>query len=65
MTAKEKGIVYGNVQDVMTESRMKEFFGIELKKIIYEEEDYLIETMIPRALGTERDFSNCRFNDFQ
>lgn len=65
MTAKEKGTVYGNVQEVMTESRMKEFFGIELKKIIYEEEDYLVETMVPRALGTERDFSNCRFNDFQ
>lgn len=54
MTAKEKGIVYGNVQEVMTEVRMKEYFGIELKKIIVEEEDYLVETMIPRALGTER-----------
>ncbi|MDQ0176575.1 ABC transporter ATP-binding protein [Bacillus chungangensis] len=53
MTAKEKGIVYGNVQEVMTELRMKEFFGIELKKIIVEEEDYLLETMIPRALGSE------------
>lgn len=51
MTAKEKDVIYGNVQDVMTESRMKEFFGIELKKIIYEEEDYFVETMVPRALG--------------
>jgi len=51
MTAKEKGVIYGNVQEVMTESRMKEFFGIELKKIIYEEADYSVETMVPRALG--------------
>ena len=64
MTAKEKGVVYGKVQEVMTESRMKEFFDIELKKIIYEEEDYLVETMVPRALGTERELSSCRFNDF-
>ncbi|MFC9542709.1 ABC transporter ATP-binding protein [Lysinibacillus sp. NPDC056959] len=54
MTAKEKGIIYGKVQEVMTEVRMKEFFGIELKKIIFEEGDYLVETMIPSALGTER-----------
>ncbi|MFJ7980812.1 ABC transporter ATP-binding protein [Lysinibacillus xylanilyticus] len=54
MTAKEKGVVYGNVQEVMTEVRMKEFFGIELKKVIFEEGDYLVETMIPSALGTER-----------
>ncbi|MFJ7950251.1 ABC transporter ATP-binding protein [Lysinibacillus sp. NPDC096418] len=65
MTAKEKDVVYGKVQDVMTESRMKEFFDIELKKIIYEEDDYLVETMVPRALGTERNLSSCRFNDFQ
>ncbi|UED79275.1 ABC transporter ATP-binding protein [Lysinibacillus sp. CD3-6] len=51
MTAKEKDVIYGDVQEVMTESRMKEFFGIELKKIIYEEEDYFVETMVPRALG--------------
>ncbi|TQR33574.1 ABC transporter ATP-binding protein [Lysinibacillus sphaericus] len=54
MTAKEKGVIYGKVQEVMTEARMKEFFGIELKKIIFEEGDYLVETMIPSALGTKR-----------
>ncbi|MEY9975138.1 ABC transporter ATP-binding protein [Lysinibacillus sp. RC79] len=62
MTAKEKGVIYGNVQEVMTEARMKEFFNIELKKIIFEEEDYLVETMIPRALGTER---NSRYDNLQ
>ena len=40
-----------------------EHFGIELKKIIYEEDDYLIETMVPRDLGFERDLSTCQFNE--
>lgn len=54
LTAKEKGVVYGNVNEVMTESRMKQFFDVELKRVVYEEEDYLVEAMVPRALGTER-----------
>ncbi|MCO0596056.1 hypothetical protein NGI46_01080 [Peribacillus butanolivorans] len=46
----------------MTESRMKEYFGIEMKKIIYEEdENFLIETMVPKDLGIPRDQSTCRF----
>ncbi|MFJ7639661.1 ABC transporter ATP-binding protein [Peribacillus sp. NPDC097225] len=63
MTAKEKRVVYGEVREVMTEARMKEYFGIEMKKIIYEEEDdFLIETMVPKDLGLLRDQSTCRFN---
>ncbi|MFB6800141.1 ABC transporter ATP-binding protein [Peribacillus butanolivorans] len=62
MTAKQKPVVYGEVQEVMTESRMKEYFGIEMKKIIYEEdENFLIETMVPKDLGIPRDQSTCRF----
>lgn len=62
MTAKEKGVVYGNVEEVMTEARMKEFFDIDLKKIIYEEEDYLVETMVPSALGTERNVNHSSYD---
>ncbi|MGM9929124.1 MAG: ABC transporter ATP-binding protein [Bacillus sp. (in: firmicutes)] len=64
MTAKGKRVVYGDVREIMTEARMKEYFGIELKKIIYEEDDYLIETMVPQDLGVERDISTCRYNTF-
>ena len=63
MTAKQKKVVYRDVREVMTESRMKEYFGIELKKIVYEEDDYLIETMVPRDLWFERDLSTCQFNE--
>lgn len=52
-----------NFNEVMTESHMKHFFGIELKKIIFEEEDLLLETMVPRALGLCRDVSTCKFNE--
>ncbi len=54
MTAKDKGVVYGAVREIMTEERMQSFFGIELKKILYEEENYVVETMVPRALGAEK-----------
>lgn len=54
MTAKDKGVVYGTVRETMTEERMQSFFGIELKKILYEEENYIVETMVPRALGAEK-----------
>ncbi|MFE4894277.1 ABC transporter ATP-binding protein [Peribacillus butanolivorans] len=65
MTAKQKPVVYGEVQEVMTESRMKEYFGIEMKKIIYEEdENFFIETMVPKDLGIPRDQSTCRFTSF-
>ncbi|MGE7765401.1 hypothetical protein [Peribacillus sp. NPDC096540] len=51
--------------EVMTEARMNEYFGIEMKKIIYEEDDnFLIETMVPKDLGIPRDQSTCRFNSF-
>ncbi len=62
MTGKDKGLVFGPTNEVMTESRMKHFFGIELKKIIFEE-DLLLETMVPRALGLRRDISTCKFNE--
>lgn len=65
MTGKEKGLVFGKTADVMTEARMKQFFGIELKKIIFEEDDLLLETMIPRDLGIKRDISSCQFNSFE
>lgn len=29
---------------------------MELKKIIFEEDDLLLETMVPKALGLNRDF---------
>lgn len=63
MTAKKGKVIYGKVHEVMTEFRMKEYFGIELKKIIYEEDNYLVETMVPRALGQERDIATCSFHD--
>lgn len=65
MIAKEKKVVIGNVQEVMTESRMKEYFNIDLKKLIFDEEELLFETMIPLALAAKRDVSECRFNDFE
>lgn len=64
LTGKDKGLVFGPVNEVMTESRMKHFFGIELKKIIFEEDDLLLKTMVPKALGLNREVSNCKFNDF-
>lgn len=56
LTGKDKGLVFGPVNEVMTESRIKHFFGMELKKIIFEEDDLLLETMVPKALGLNRDF---------
>ncbi|WP_312753129.1 ABC transporter ATP-binding protein [Rummeliibacillus suwonensis] len=54
MTAKKKKVIHGKVREVMTEPQMKEYFGIELKKIIYEEDNYLLETMVPKELGQEK-----------
>ena len=62
MIAKEKKAVIGGVHEVMTESRMKEYFNIELRKLIFDEEDFLFETMIPMALATKRDVADCKFN---
>lgn len=64
LTGKEKGLVFGETHEVMTESRMKHFFDIEMKKIIFEEDDLLLETMVPRALGLKRDMSTCQYNEF-
>lgn len=64
MIAKEKKAVIGTVAEVMTESRMKEYFNIDLRKLIFDEEDLLFETMVPLALAAKRDVSECRFNDF-
>lgn len=64
MTGKDKGLVFGTTKEVMTEARMKHFFGIDLKKIIFEEDDLLLETMVPKALGLNRTLSNCQFNNF-
>ncbi|MER2155782.1 MAG: ABC transporter ATP-binding protein [Solibacillus sp.] len=63
--AKEKKAVIGAVHEVMTESRMKEYFNIELRKLIFEEADLLFETMVPLALAAKRDISECRFNNFE
>ena len=65
MIAKEKKAVIGPVHEVMTESRMKEYFNIDLRKLIFEEEDLLFETMVPLALAAKRDVSECRFNRFE
>lgn len=62
MIAKEKKPVIGPVHEIMTESRMKEYFNIELRKLIFNEEDLLFETMIPMALATKRDVADCKFN---
>ena len=62
MIAKEKKAVIGAVQEVMTESRMKEYFNIDLRKLIFDEEDLLFETMIPMALASKRDIADCKFN---
>lgn len=64
MIAKEKKAIIGTVSEVMTESRMKEYFNIDLRKLIFDEEDLLFETMVPLALAAKRDMSECRFNDF-
>lgn len=65
MIAKEKKAVMGAVHEVMTESRMMEYFNIELRKLIFEEADLLFETMVPLALAAKRDISECRFNSFE
>lgn len=65
MIAKEKKAVIGAVHEVMTESRMKEYFNIELRKLIFEEADLLFETMVPLALAAKRSISECRFNNFE
>lgn len=65
MIAKEKKAVIGAVHEVMTESRMKEYFNIDLRKLIFEEEELLFETMVPLALAAKRDISECRFNSFE
>ena len=51
MTAKGLPAIIGTVQEVMTEARMKEYFGIDLLKVIHKEDSYCIETMIPKDLG--------------
>jgi len=64
MIAKEKKAIMGSVQEVMTETRMKEYFNIDLRKLIFDEEDLLFETMIPLALSAKREVSECRYNSF-
>ncbi|MGM9944753.1 MAG: ABC transporter ATP-binding protein [Lysinibacillus sp.] len=64
MIAKDKKAVIGTVQEVMTESRMKEYFNIDLRKLIFDDHDLLFETMIPLALAAKRDVSECQYNDF-
>lgn len=64
MIAKEKKAVIGPVQDVMTESRMREYFNIDLRKLIFDEDDLMFETMVPLALAAKRDVSECKYNAF-
>lgn len=65
MIAKKKKAIIGHVHEVMTESRMKEYFNLDLRKLIFEEEDLLFETMVPLALAAKRSISECRFNGFE
>lgn len=51
ITGKEKGIVFGETNEVMTEQRMKQFFDVDLKKLYYEDEELQLETMVPKDLG--------------
>lgn len=51
ITGKEKGIVFGETTEVMTEQRMKQFFDVDLKKLYYEDEELQLETMVPKDLG--------------
>ncbi len=51
ITGKEKGIVFGETTEVMTEQRMKQFFDVDLKKLCYEDEELQLETMVPKDLG--------------
>ncbi len=53
ITAKDFPMFIGNVQEAITEERMRAYFGIELKKVTYSEANYCIETMIPKDLGIE------------
>lgn len=55
MIAKNKKPFIGTVQEVMTEARMKDYFNIELRKLTFDEEDFLFETMIPLSLATKRE----------
>ena len=64
MIAKEKKAIMGSVHEVMTETRMKEYFNIDLRKLIFDKEDLLFETMIPLALSAKREVSECRYNSF-
>ncbi|MDM5334983.1 ABC transporter ATP-binding protein [Ureibacillus composti] len=64
MIAKEKKAIIGSVHEVMTETRMKEYFNIDLRKLIFDKEDLLFETMIPLALSAKREVSECRYNSF-
>lgn len=64
MIAKQKKAMIGPVHEVMTESRMKEYFNIDLRKLIFEEEDLLFETMVPLALAAKRDISACKYHPF-
>ncbi|MEK4627325.1 MAG: ABC transporter ATP-binding protein [Solibacillus sp.] len=64
MIAKQKKVMIGPVHEVMTESRMKEYFNIDLRKLIFEEEDLLFETMVPLALAAKRDISACKYHPF-
>lgn len=64
MMAKNKRPVIGNMHEVMTESRMKEYFSIDLRKLIFDEQDLLFETMVPIALAAKRQVSEYKYNDF-
>ncbi|MDW8563589.1 ABC transporter ATP-binding protein [Staphylococcus shinii] len=54
ITGKEKGIIFGKTADVMTEKRMKQFFDVDLKKLYYEDQDVLLETLAPMDLGIQK-----------
>lgn len=40
----------------MTEQRMKEYFDIEVRKLVFKDGALLFETMIPLALAAKQNF---------
>jgi len=44
---------------------MCDYFNIELKKLIFDEDDLLFETMILLALAAKREVSECKYHDFK
>jgi len=53
MVAKNKPVIFGNVQEIMTEENMMAYFNIEVKKINHQDDQSIYQTMVPKYLGTQ------------